>query len=414
MEYIRSTSTCCFDDNSDTASWVHRVLDLPRWKLHASKGKHVWSLAVKTLVADRSKLLIALVGVVFSIVLVNVQGGLFVGLIRKASLLVDQGHADIWVGHKKMNNVDFPRDIPRRWVQRIRSIEGVKRAEPYLVGHSVMTLPDGGFEPVLVVGCEPSTLLGSASQTLGQDPRRIRQTDGIMIDVHDSHKMGSPQLGDIREIGRRRARVVGFTEGILGFLVTPYVFTTFERATGYLNRRPSEASYFLVQIEPGVDPQQVCRRIKERLPDTEAYTRREYAALSIAYWLKRTGLGISFGASTVLGLVVGLVIVAQTLYASVLDRLSEFGTLKAIGATERQIYSMILGQTLLLAFFGSAAGLMCVVAIQYGCSTPRAQIVIPWWMSAGSCVLVTAICLCASLLPYLRVRQIAPAMVLQS
>ncbi len=374
----------------------------------------MWSLTVKTLVADHSKLLTALVGVVFSIVLVNVQGGLFVGLIRKASLLVDQGNADIWVGHKKMNNVDFPHDVPRRWVQRIRSIDGVRRAEPYLVGHSVMTLPDGGFEPVLVVGCESSTLLGSANQLLGENPGRIRQADGIIIDVHDAHKIGSPRLGDVREIGRKRARVVGYSEGILGFLVTPYVFTTFERATGYLNRRPNEASYFLVQVEPGVDPEQICRRIKERLPDTEAYPRSEYAALSIAYWLKRTGLGISFGASTVLGLVVGLVIVAQTLYASVLDRLSEFGTLKAIGATERQIYSIILGQTLLLAFLGSAIGLMCVAAIQSVCSTPRAPIVIPWPLSVGSCLAVTAICLAASLLPYLRVRRIAPAMVLQS
>ena len=127
----------------------------------------MWAIAIKTLVADRGKLLTALVGVVFSIVLVNVQGGLFIGLISKASLLVDQGGADIWVGHKKMNNVDFPYDIPRRWVQRIRSIEGVKRAEPYLVGHSVMTLPDGGFEQVLVVGSEPLSLLGSANNGIG-------------------------------------------------------------------------------------------------------------------------------------------------------------------------------------------------------------------------------------------------------
>ena len=132
----------------------------------------MWTLALKTLVADRGKLLAALVGVVFSVVLVNVQGGLFFGLIRKASLLVDQGDADIWVGHKKMNNVDFPHDVPRRLVQRIRAIDGVKRAEPYLVGHSVMTLPDGGFEYVLVVGCEPATLLGAATPTIGGDRRR--------------------------------------------------------------------------------------------------------------------------------------------------------------------------------------------------------------------------------------------------
>ena len=39
--------------------------------------------------------------------LVNVQGGLFLGLIRKVSLLVDQSDADIWVGHRRIHNVDF-------------------------------------------------------------------------------------------------------------------------------------------------------------------------------------------------------------------------------------------------------------------------------------------------------------------
>jgi putative ABC transport system permease protein len=374
----------------------------------------MWMMSIKTLIADRGKLLTALVGVMFSIVLVNVQGGLFFGLIRKASLLVDQGNADIWVGHKKMNNVDFPQEVPRRWVQRIRSIEGVKRAEPYLVGHSIMTLPGGGFEFVLVIGCDPSTLVGAAASTLGPAAQEMRRPDGILVDVYDANKIDNPQLGDIREIGRQRARVVGFTQGVLGFLVTPYVFTTIDRAADYLGRGSQEASYFLVQLDNGASAADVCRRIHERLPELEAYPRQEYAARSIAYWLQRTGLGISFGAATALGLVVGLIIVGQTLYASVLDRIVEFGTLKAIGAQERQVRAVILQQAFSLAVVGSAGGLLCVLVVQRLLSTPRAPIVIPWYVSLGSFVVVVAVCVVSSLLPYFRVRSIDPAMVLQS
>jgi putative ABC transport system permease protein len=298
----------------------------------------MWLLAVKTLIADRGKMLTALIGVIFSVVLVNTQGGLFVGLIQKASLLVDQADADIWVGHRLMNNVDFPHDIPRGWIQRLRSIDGVASAEPYLVGHSVMTLPNGGFEQVLVVGCDPYTLLGNARLALSSDASVMRGSDGIVVDVHDSAKLGHPKIGDVREIGRRRARIIGFTKGTLGFLVTPYVFTTIDRATKYLNKPASHASYFLVTVEPGVKPELVCHRIKQRLPHVEAFTSKQYAWTSVNYWLRRTGLGISFGASTLIGLLVGLVIVGQTLYASVLDRITEIGALKAIGAHERQIY----------------------------------------------------------------------------
>jgi putative ABC transport system permease protein len=373
----------------------------------------MWSLALKTLIADRGKLLTALVGVIFSVVLVNVQGGLFFGLIRKASLLVDQGNADIWVGHKKMNNVDFPQDVQRRLVDRIRSIEGVKRAEPYLVGHSVMSLPDGGFEYVLVVGCDPASLLGATMPGLDSTDV-LRRADAIVIDEFDAHKLASPQIGDIREIGRNRARVVGFTQGVLGFLVTPYVFTTIDRAAEYLGRKQDLASYFLVQADDGASPAEVCRRIHERLPDLEAYTRDEYAGATIAYWLQRTGLGISFGAATALGLVVGLVIVGQTLYASVLDRLVEFGTLKAIGARECQVRTIILQQALSLAVVGSAIGLLCVLVVQAAFSSPRAPISIPWYVSLASCLVVTSVCLVAALLPYFRVRSIDPAMVLQT
>lgn len=370
-------------------------------------------LAVKMLLADRGKLATALLGVVFAVVLVNVQGGLFIGLIGKASLLVDQGGADIWVGHRKMNNVDFPHDIPRRWVHRIRSINGVKQAEPYIVGHSVMTLPSGGFEQVLVVGSDSKSLLGAAGGLVVGEPEHIRTPDAVFLDTGDLSKVEDPQIGDLREIGRHRARVVGYTQGILGFLVTPYVFTTIERASEYLHKPTSQASYFLVQLEPSANIDRVRRDIESRLPDAETMTCDQYAWTSVNYWLTRTGLGMSFGAATALGLIVGLIVVAQTLYAAVLDRIHEYATLKAIGASETQIKAIVLCQALLLALMGSAVGLVAVGIVQAACATPRAPISIPWSVSLSSCVLVTAICLVASLAPYFRLRRVDPALVLQ-
>src|SRR5438105_6077115 len=66
----------------------------------------VFSFALKTLLSDRGKLLTGLAGVIFSLVLVNVQGGLCLGLMRKASLLIDHCDADLWVGHRMIENVD--------------------------------------------------------------------------------------------------------------------------------------------------------------------------------------------------------------------------------------------------------------------------------------------------------------------
>ena len=373
----------------------------------------MWNIAIKTLVADRGKLFTALLGVVFSIVLVSIQGGLFVGLMGKAGLLVDNGQADVWVGHKKIHNVDLPSDIPRRWIDQVRAVAGVRRAEPYLIGVSEMRLPSGGFENCVVVGVEPNSHLGNAWNLTQGSPRSILQTDGIFIDECEQAKLEDPRLGDFREIGGHRATVVGKTRGIMGFLIMPYVFTTLDRATAYLHKSPRVCSYYLVQLDQGVQAEDVCAAIRGRVPGLDAYPREVYSGITVRYWITRTGLE-SFGAATLLGLFVGLIMVAQTLYALVLDRLVEFGTLKAIGASERQAFSVLFAQALSMAVLGSLLGLAIVAGVQRCCHSPQAPIIIPWWLSLGSCLLVTVICLVAAVLPYARIHKLDPMMVLQT
>ncbi len=374
----------------------------------------MWSIALETLVADRAKVLTALVGVLFNFVLLTVQGGLFLGFIGRASLLVDHSRADIIVGHKGMKNVDFPRDIPRRWIQRVRAVPGVRRAEPYLIGWADVTLPSGNWESAVVVGFERVGRMGIPWNFAAGTPEALTAPDAVVFDQSESAKLENPALGDLRELGGRRMRVAASTRGITGFLVAPYLFTTFERAARYLRKPPTVCSYYLVELERGADPHKVCQAIRRRVPELDVYTRDQYAAVSTHFWTSRTQVGLALGAATLLGLLVGMVMVGQTLYALVLDRLNEFGTLKAIGAREWQLYSLFLAQAFVLATLGILLGLGLTWAIQSLYSSPRTPIVIPFWLSLGSGALVLAICLVSSLLPYVRVRKLDPLMVLQS
>jgi putative ABC transport system permease protein len=290
----------------------------------------------------------------------------------------------------------------------------VKRADPYLIGFSDMTLPGGGFEGVAVVGVDRHSQLGKAWSLHEGPVDALARTDGIVVDDSEDFKLANPQLGDVREIGNRRARVVGKSHGIMGFQVAPYVFTSYEQAALYLNKSPNYSSYILVELEPGANIEEVCAAIRERVPDVDALPSQTYGRECVNFWMTRTGLGISFGAATLLGVLVGLVMVAQTLYAMVLDRLVEFGTLKAIGATERQIFAILLIQAIVMAIVGSLIGLQIVTLIQGFFTSPNAPIVIPLWLSLSSCGLVLVICLVSSLIPYLRVRKVDPLVVLQS
>ncbi|MGE3807020.1 MAG: ABC transporter permease [Gemmataceae bacterium] len=376
----------------------------------------MWGVAFRAMLTDRTRLVLSLLGVAFSVVLVNLQAGLLLGLIQKASLLVDNGRADIWVGHRHMNNVDIGGFVQERWIHRLRGIEGVARAEPYIVMFAQAAMPDGSFENVIVVGCEPGSLLGGPwSLVAGERGSIVHHPDGIAIDACDAAKLGNCRLGDVREINGQRARVVAMTEGIVGFTTNPYVFTTLERARRFTGVKHAECSYFLVTAEPGIDVQELRARIAARVPDIlDAHDRFSWSLLCMHYWLTRTGIGISFGLATLLGLLVGLGVVTQTLYASVMERLKEFATLKALGADDGCIAHFIIARALANAVLGSALGLLAVQVLGRLFSSPRAPILLSAWTALGSVLLISVICLLAAWLPYYRIRQLDPASVLRA
>lgn len=371
------------------------------------------SFALKTLLSDRGKLLIALAGVVFSLILVNVQGGLYFGLIKKASLLTDHCGADIWVAHRLVECVDFAYDIPETRLNRIRGLPGVQEAEPYLVGKGIATLPDEGYEDIWIIGCDPKTMLGADWPFVQGSRSDLLRPDAISIDELDARKLGFAKIGDTLEVNGHRARVVAKTRGMLGFLTTPYLVATLDTARRLSGIPDGYCSYFLVRAEPDTDLQQLCAVIRQQLPEMDVYTSDELGKLSQDYFLKRTGIGISFGAATSLGLFVGLLMVAQSLYASALDHLTDYATLKAMGADGRQLAVVVVSQALLIALLGSVIGVALVLLIQHNFSSPIAPIEIPPELLVGGIVLVFGICLAATILPLLRIRSVDPVTVLQ-
>jgi putative ABC transport system permease protein len=373
----------------------------------------MFSFAWKTLLCDRGKILTALVGVVFSVILVEVQGGLYVGLMRKARILTDHCGADLWVGHPDVQLVDLPQPIPESLISRVRAIPGVETAEPYLLGNAFATFADGHYENVWVIGSDPASLLGSGWNFVRGEATDLRRPDAVSVDLLDSDKLTSTEIGSVFEVNSCRARIVANTQGILPFTTTPYLFTSIDNARHYLRTPAGRCSYFLVRVQPGATVSEVAAEIDRRIPELAAYSSATLGARSENYWKQRTGIGISFGAATLLGLFVGLLMVAQSLYALALDHLRDYATLKAIGADSRQLLTVVLSQAGLIAVVGAAIGLGGVALIVQSFSTPIAPIEIPPTLLVGAVVLVLLICISAAWLPYFRIRSVDPATVLQ-
>jgi len=139
-------------------------------------------------------------------------------------------------------------------------------------------------------------------------------------------------------------------------------------------------------------------------------TRREYGA-TIVSALLRDQLGISFGTSTLFGVIVGFVIVALSMFSAVVDNVREFGTLKAMGATTWDLAKLLFVQALGYAVLGSTVGLFLVTRMAEGIRSPNLVLVLPWWMYAGTFGFMAILCIVASSLALVRVRSVEPGMV---
>jgi putative ABC transport system permease protein len=256
-------------------------------------------------------------------------------------------------------------------------------------------------------------MLGTGWNFVSGSAEDLKRPEAVSFDDVDAAKLGHPQIGDWLEVNGRRAKLVARTRGITGFVTMPYLFTTLETARQLSSIPAGYCSFFLIKARAGEDVDQLRAAVRRRLPDAVVYAPDEFAVISQNYWMNRTGIGISFGASTCLGLLVGLMMVGQSLYALALDHISDYATLKALGAEERQVCGVILLQSLTIATVGSIVGVLIVVAIRRFWWSPLAPIEIPPSLVLLAVAFVFVICLAASLLPYVRIRQIDPAIVLQ-
>ena len=211
--------------------------------------------ALKSVGSDRGKVLTALIGVVFSVVLIELQGGLYLGLMHKARILTENTAADIWVSHPDVQLVDLPQAIPQARINRIRTVPGVAEAEPYIVGNAYASFGDGHYENVWVLGAEPRTSLGRGWAYTTGSADALRRPDSVSVDECDADKLRHAGIGDAcsRSTAARPASWPT-TRGILPFTTTPYLFTSLENARAvHRYARPATARTSWCALQPGAD-----------------------------------------------------------------------------------------------------------------------------------------------------------------
>ena len=171
-------------------------------------------------------------------------------------------------------------------------------------------------------------------------------------------------------------------------------------------------TFTVVRLEPGADAAAVRSEICRRLPYNDVYSRLEWASKSrVLLDRKHRTRADALRDALPWGALVGVVIVAQTLYASTIEHLSEFGTVKAIGGRNLTVYGMIAEQ----ASFAAVLGFSLALAISLGLVPALAMVELKMIVSPAAAALVflgtQVLCLGAAILSFRKVASLDPAMV---
>jgi putative ABC transport system permease protein len=368
-------------------------------------------IASRNLLQDRLRFVATVVGIVFSIVLVNIQMGLFLSFERMVTTMIDHAPADLWIVPFGTKCFEDPSLLDEHDRIQALSVAGIGQVVPVVIGFTEWTVPGGGTTPVFIVGSNGSGAGLHPWNFVKGDLDSLSAPDAVAIDATYFGRLGVTKIGESTDIRDRRAQVSAITDGIRSFTTTPYVFTSLERAQTYMGTPSTKISYLLVHVSPNADLASVRKGLLTTLSKVEVLTPEEFRNRSRAFWLFGTGAGAALFAGALLGAIVGTVIVAQTLYSSTKDHLNEFATLRAIGSSNLYINKIIIIQALLSAVIGfGLAATIGLIVVELTAETALPILMTPE-LTAGLFLLTVIMCIASSIAAVVQVFRIDPARV---
>jgi putative ABC transport system permease protein len=372
----------------------------------------VFTLALRNLFQDRLRFIASLMGIVFSVVLVMVQAGLYFGFSGMITTVIDHTSTDLWIvssGAKYFEDLSLLNAGMR---DRLLAVEGVSEVVPGVVGFSAWSLPDGAMTSVVVIGTDVAAGGLSPWNVVEGTAQSLTTPGTVAIDRSYYERLGVSGVGATAQIRGLPVTVGAVTDGIRSFTTTPYVFSNLRSARAYIGLPASFTSHFLVRLKPGTDIEQTRQHIVSSVSGIQALTPDQFRVESRAFWLFRTGAGAALVAGAVLGIIVGTVIVAQTLYSSTKDHLYEFATLRAMGASNSYIFQVIIYQALVNSIIGFAIAALIGAAIVHFTAKSALQVVITPYLIIALCVITIVMCIVAAITAISRVIRVDPAIVL--
>lgn len=325
------------------------------------------SVAWLNLVHSPRKLVVSLNGIIFSVVLMFMFTGFKNALYDSQLIFLQKLRGELFLLSKRRPTLAGGELFPQRVLYQVQAQEEVSRIYPLYIGYAfwknietqkVLLLRVLAFNPLDPIIDFPEVDIYRS---------QLQKPGTALIDTKSLPDLGPMDIGTVTELANRKIEIVGnFDLGtdfasINGNIITSdqnflRFFTGREVKQGDRNLNGIDVG--IIQLTPGTDPVQMATVIEHYLPDdVTVMTKDEFLQWERNYWQDNTNIGFIFGLLTVMGFVVGIVLVYQVLYADITNNWSEYATLKAIGYKNNYLLRVILEEAILLSVLGFIPGL---------------------------------------------------------
>ena len=311
---------------------------------------------------DRPRLLVAVAGVTFAVLLMFMNLGFLGALVSTTSNFYEQFNGDLFLISPQSLEISSTKAFPRERLYQAAGIEGVKQVMPLYAEYALWKNPETGLSRAMFVYAfnpnDPAFLMPELD-TL-EKRQALKQPNVAFIDRLSRPEFGPQTVGLETEADRRRVTIVGQYDLGGGFAADGTLIMSDQNFLRYFSPRPlTEVNLGMVLLEPGADPQRVKAALEDHLPaDVEIYTKAEIILKESRFWIQTTSIGFIFGLGVLVSFVVGTVIVYQILYTDIRDHLREYATLKAIGYSGGYLFKTVLQEAIMLALMGYVPGLI--------------------------------------------------------
>ena len=364
------------------------------------------------------RLIVALCGIAFAVLLIMMQLGFRSALFESAVRFHEKFDYDIALFSPDSVFIVRPQPFSIRRLYQSMGFDAVESVTPVYIFPSVWKNPWNNqrrsFNTVGFHPDDPLLLLDGFKESQAL----LRQQDVVLFDsgsrpefgpVADELAAGEPV---VTEINDREITVVGTFEMGTSFGIDGTVITSDDNWMRLFPERPRDQIQLgLIRIKSGHDANAMRNALAEYLPDDVlVMTKTQFVQRETNYWNSATPIGYIFAFGAIMGFVVGAIIVYQILFADVSEHLNEYATLRAIGYRNRFVSGIVLQQAGILAVLGFLPGLG-VAAWLYGKAAAATNL--PLYVTQDRAItvflLTLSMCAISALLAVRKVRRLDPA-----